>query len=240
MALGDAGVYFIRRPWPYKLATCCSTLLEWRIRPSKLLSMAANHQNGGWFPVMGVSPSWSRQSPAWFGIMEMLLRMSLVSVSNCIQIHSVFPIERPSVWIKQHPCLYALRIEGIDLAIDQWDIDPKAIMGINLKDYEIIDPHKENPYWAADWPIQQWKWNNVQEGPRVVRLYMSESIVKHWLVLSIYTGRVIVDACTMDTFSFEDFEMRDPSTVPVSEVARSVSHWPNQIGIENDRTVLQE
>ena len=40
-------------------------------------------------------------------------------------------------------------------------------------------------------------------------------------------GNVIVDACYMDTFSFSDFDMRLPSTVPVSEVARQASTVPS-------------
>ena len=40
-------------------------------------------------------------------------------------------------------------------------------------------------------------------------------------------GNVIVDACYMDTFSFSDFDMHLPSTVPVSEVARQASMVPS-------------
>ena len=39
----------------------------------------------------------------------------------------------------------------------------------------------------------------------------------------------MVDACTMQKFSFEDFDMRQPSTVPVSEVVRQVFQIVNAV-----------
>jgi len=42
-------------------------------------------------------------------------------------------------------------------------------------------------------------------------------------ILHLFAGKVVVDACTMDTFSFGGFDMRDPTTMPVSEVCRQNS-----------------
>lgn len=54
--------------------------------------------------------------------------------------------------------------------------------------------------------------------------------------LPVLPGKIIVDACTMKTFEFGTFEMREPSTIPGGEVVRCVADllYPSIFGLKKN------